>query len=262
MNTKNYTSFLCNLAILFTLSSCNALKVLTGAETKIAFDENGTPPNIPYDNSHTLGFYRMEESFGTTAVSLSTTDLTIDEGAGNITSSGVVGNGFNCSGFTGAASKLYNFAFGPSLNNGEDFSLAFWVDITSTASETIIDFSTSGGTQLKIVSDDSDSDTVYDDLKIMHGPEFFFVDNVGGWSHVALISKSGGSSIEVWLNGTHINTSNLTPKVIELMELYVCNDRGAGNQFSGSIDSLGIWDRALSVEEVKGLYNGNNDYDL
>ena len=50
MNRKNYTSFLCNLAILSALVGCNVLSMLTGAETKI----NGKMQDEHFEESYVI----------------------------------------------------------------------------------------------------------------------------------------------------------------------------------------------------------------
>ena len=79
-----------------------------------------------------------------------------------------------------------------------------------------------------------------------------------GWAHVVVVFN-GGSGV-LWLNGEFICESNFPVSSLPqeqpvLLGRSNCPTEENCNQFSGKLDDLGFWTRALTEEEILGLYN-------
>jgi hypothetical protein len=72
------------------------------------------------------------------------------------------------------------------------------------------------------------------------------------WYHVVIIGQ--GSSFSVYIDGELIWNGNLNP--INLDELIVGTRLIGYLGFKGKLDDIGIWNRALTPQEVAALYNG------
>lgn len=83
---------------------------------------------------------------------------------------------------------------------------------------------------------------------------------LNAWSHVCGVQQGAGKVSYVYVNGvpttgsTQSSPSNDTTSLISI-------GSGAGitsRTFAGTIDEVGIWNRALSANEVATLYNGGS----
>ena len=75
------------------------------------------------------------------------------------------------------------------------------------------------------------------------------VDN-GSWHHFAFVQKDNGG--QMYLNGSLENTDNSSGKVnlLSTIKTYVGADRRDNNRYySGKVDDLRIYSRALSASE-------------
>ena len=80
------------------------------------------------------------------------------------------------------------------------------------------------------------------------------VDN-GSWHHFAIVQKDNGG--QMYLNGSLENTDNSGGKVdlLSTIKTYVGADlRGNNRYYSGKVDDLRIYSRALSASEIQTLY--------
>ena len=59
-------------------------------------------------------------------------------------------------------------------------------------------------------------------------------------------------------NGTTTSSLNILDNVL-LVGTY--NALGSTDHFNGVIDSMGVWSRLLTQDEIAGLYYGNNNLD-
>ena len=85
------------------------------------------------------------------------------------------------------------------------------------------------------------------------------------WIHLIAISQ--GTQVDFFIDGIWVNSVefvepfNLTGSVFSIGARYVenCNGgepcSGPGNAWNGAIDDVGIWNRALTEEEILALYN-------
>jgi hypothetical protein len=84
--------------------------------------------------------------------------------------------------------------------------------------------------------------------------------NTGSWYHFTFIhdSTSGG---KIYINGLLVSSNNINGIICNgINPIYIGADIENGNlyrYFNGKIDDIGIWNRALTVDEVTQLYNQN-----
>ncbi len=89
------------------------------------------------------------------------------------------------------------------------------------------------------------------------------------WHHVAITYDSTSiDNIYVYLDGVKVNAqlkniggiSELNTLPTEMLIGKVVNQYNSNFYFNGKLDDIGIWNRALSEEEIKKLYVGDNNY--
>jgi hypothetical protein len=81
-----------------------------------------------------------------------------------------------------------------------------------------------------------------------------FIPVVGTWYH--LTYSYDGSNQKFFLNGELKNTNSRTGSLLSSAKLYL-GAYPSGNSFTGSIDDVRVYNRALSAEEIAFLYNSS-----
>jgi hypothetical protein len=85
--------------------------------------------------------------------------------------------------------------------------------------------------------------------------------STSNWYHLVMVhnSTTGGS---IYINGTLVSTYNTSGALCSSTNpLYFGCDNGLGvitRFFNGKLDDIGIWNRALSTQEITNMYNGVN----
>jgi hypothetical protein len=83
--------------------------------------------------------------------------------------------------------------------------------------------------------------------------------NTGSWYHFTFIhdSTAGG---KIYINGLLVSSNNINGIICNgINPIYIGSDIENGNLyrfFNGKIDDIGIWNRALTQEEITALYTG------
>jgi hypothetical protein len=78
--------------------------------------------------------------------------------------------------------------------------------------------------------------------------------NEDEWTHVALVKLS--DKLQLYKNGTFLGDLSVSGAVtVDQFAIGAALRTSAGMGFNGSIDEVGIWDRALSASEIQDLYN-------
>ena len=85
--------------------------------------------------------------------------------------------------------------------------------------------------------------------------------STSNWYHLVMVhnSTTGGS---IYINGTLVSTYNTSGALCSSTNpLYFGCDNGLGainRFFNGKLDDIGIWNRALTQQEITAMYNGVN----
>ena len=143
------------------------------------------------------------------------------------------------------------FSSDVSLNMSQIGSISLWIKSNDVSAwQTII-----GGTGLNIGVDPTNSQLFVNDFSSM--PQLFVngytPDN--SWVHLTVVADA--SDLKVYFNGS------LNASATNGLGNPTINVGGTGYEnFIGSVDAVGIWNRALSSAEVAELYNNGTGLEL
>lgn len=197
-----------------------------------------------------IHYYKFDSgSAGSTrfdsAGSVNLTDYTSTSG-----NTGVYGNSIDCSTATTPATSGILTAQGISegISSTGSYTVSFWIYMNTIAVGGIFAY---GPMEIAITATGAiqatlDGTTTFSTTSANIG--------TGGWNHVVLIFYES-SSMEYYLNGTFNQEYLITATGGSANALYVCYTPGTGGKLDGRLDSLGIFNRAISAEEVSDLYN-------
>ncbi len=160
--------------------------------------------------------------------------------------------------FNGSASATLDA--GSALPLVGDISISVWVfPFRNNGVTYLISKGISADIPYQIVTDSSASPKInflrYDDLS----PTIDLTSNsslqLNAWNHIAVTSNQNSDSL-IYINGIQdaANTGTHAPTDIG-SDLYFGSFNGASNFFEGKMDDIRIYNRVLSTQEVKKLYN-------
>ena len=86
---------------------------------------------------------------------------------------------------------------------------------------------------------------------------FAFTENE--WYHVSFVNSSG--SLTFYINGSLVGSASQNAAYANSF-FYIGNNASGIELFNGSLDAVGIWNRALSESEVTELYNNGTGLEL
>lgn len=255
--------------LLFSFTSCNVIQTMTGDETKINdqfFKNQSKRINTDLFNG-LYGFWRLDESASTNKVDSQNNIVLVDNTTGSLTSiAGIKGNAIDCSvASSGSQFLRASTAFNKSL--ADSYAFSFWANLPANVAggcsvyNNIVNFS--GG---YIMFEDTDCAGDNTDIQVdLGGGPINIVDVVdftgGGWHHFAINIIQGGQSVDVFVDGTFVNSQTSTSTAVVTSYIGLCSDPTGNNTLSGKLDSLGIWNRVLTQSEITDLYEGNNNLD-
>ncbi|MDI9339718.1 MAG: T9SS type A sorting domain-containing protein [Sediminibacterium sp.] len=79
--------------------------------------------------------------------------------------------------------------------------------------------------------------------------------NIGGqWNHWAFIKNTSTGDMRIVLNGVNWAFTSNKPYVISLVNMILGKDIEKNNNYKGKINELAIWNRELSVQEIRDYY--------
>jgi lysophospholipase L1-like esterase len=86
-----------------------------------------------------------------------------------------------------------------------------------------------------------------------NGQEFAFYNSFtpGTWYHIALVREN--DQLRLYRNGIHTSTTSISGS----NSLTISQIGFNGRSFRGTLDEIGIWDRALTTEEIALLHSGH-----
>ena len=216
-------------------------------------------------NTDLLVYWKLNETSGTNIEdSIDNYDLTTN--SSNWTA-GRIDNGleFNSTGY-----RAWNDTFLDA--NQTDLSFSFWfkvpIDFNNTAPVDMSLFDKSdqfnvnhirailesgaGALRINIIGENQGGGTNLDSN---------YTNLVAGtWYHVAIV-WDGGSNVSLYVNGQHNETADYTGKLNTTTLDYdfaIGGSFRSGNEFNGTIDEFGVWNRTLTASEISDLYNGGS----
>ncbi|MCO4753895.1 MAG: LamG domain-containing protein [Bacteriovoracaceae bacterium] len=259
VSTKSFTNLVCSLLALGLISACNAIQTLTGDETKVNFANYEHGPNLEHE---LLAFYRFEETAGFNSsdyfgVRNLTGPYDLSSGASVV---GQVGNGNDCGiPFNGQTLKM--LTFNHTVPSGGDSTFALWMRSDGSGTRNYLEFTDASATVTNFyLGQDSGGNLV-----LKYGTNNFTLSITPAtsvWTHVAIVSEAGGANFRIYKDGIEVQNLAGTSAAVDYTRLYLCNAPNQGGlSMLGLIDSVGIWARGLSDNEIYDLYNGYNHLD-
>jgi hypothetical protein len=164
----------------------------------------------------------------------------------------VAGKIGNCAEFNGT-NELTNSSFTPVFNAAQDFSISFWANPTSNVLGTTVG---GGGNGVFNIHNDSSGTLNFNNAQAgdVNVPNAF---TVGTWKHYVCI-KAGGRS-KVYINGSEVYNQNSNVSYTNTTTtISIGRYPGGTLPYQGYIDAVGIWQRALTLQEIQTLYNNGN----
>jgi len=195
-----------------------------------------------------VGYWNFDEGTGTTASDYSGSGNHATTAGGPNWAAGKFGNGFSFSGTSNSFSIPYSkvFDFGP-----DDFTVSLWFKTTSTAANSFL-FSkdvpalSNNGIFVMLNSGVEGRATgwVYNERVDSYKTGL----NDGQWHHVVLEHSAGNMAL--YIDGT-LEKSAYFPAASAGVTISAL---GMGGKFTGSLDDVRVYNRALSASEVQQLY--------
>jgi hypothetical protein len=83
--------------------------------------------------------------------------------------------------------------------------------------------------------------------------------SAGVWTHVAAVYNNDTNTIRFYKNGTFTESIPTTPSLITNNNNLTIGRGGDADSgyFNGKLDEIGIWNRALSSDDIYSLFNGS-----
>ena len=260
------------LMTVFLFSSCNALKLITGGETKV--DPNFSRKSCGESSSLYSGldfFWRFNEGQSLSKVDI-TNSLTLADtvGGGVPMMSGPRGNALNCTGQTSSGSGFLNASYTHAKSASDNYAFSFWAYLPTnvtggcSAYNTIMNFGTAND---YIMFENTDCAGDASDIQVRIGSTMFNVEDVadftgGAWKHFVINVITGGSSVEVYVDGNFANsTSGTGIATTGGSNFSLCSDFAGAQIHNGGLDSVGLWSRTLNQNEIYELAGNCNALD-
>ena len=210
-----------------------------------------------------ISYWKLDESSGNASDSVGLHTLTNS----NVTySTGKINNGavFNSSSDSLSTSTYTDFNF----ERTNAFTFSQWLNLTSLSGGSyIIDREDSGTLRGYVFFVQSNGKLRFQIGNNNDGTNCIYVDSTnveistGAFYHVVMTydGSSSASGVKLYVNDSAVATTtlfdNLNATTQNTQNFVVGNRVGGGNDFSGTLDELGVWTRAITAGEVTSLYN-------
>ena len=218
-------------------------------------------------DTNLVAYWKMDESSGDATDSVASHTLTntnVTYGTGKINN----GAAFNSTGDSLRTTTDTDFNF--AVNQA--FTISAWVNVASVGGNQFI-FShqignaTARGYALQLTAADFEM-KVWDDVG---GGKYFGtytnadVIAINTWYHLTAVysGNSAATGIDLYKNGVLMTSTDYTAGTVATITntggvtVGNTNSGATAYNFDGTIDEVGVWNRALSADEVSQLYNSN-----
>lgn len=193
-------------------------------------------------------YWKMDETSGTRYDSVGSLDLSSGTLPGYAT-----GKISNAADLQSANSEYFTFQTAGTdfIFGNADFSLAFWFNIDSVASDVYI-FT---GPDINLRLDSASGNLVY----TMSTGNVTSTATISAttWYHVALVYDSVNDLLKISVNGSAFDTSSQTDGYNGTGGFFYIGVKNS-TFYDYSIDEFGVWTKALSSAEVSALYNSGS----
>ena len=173
------------------------------------------------------------------------------------------GNANSAYSFDGTTSYLTRSSFGHTFSQAGSFSVSIWIKkATTTAGVAIMSGSTASLNFVWLFQCDT-SKGIFGTNKQQSA--WFWTNAttnyvINEWEHYVGVYTT--NTMTLYKNGVLQGSTNNTHTNVSQTNLPIWIGRGvSGNNFNGSIDDIGIWNRALTATEVAALYQSSLSVD-
>jgi hypothetical protein len=150
--------------------------------------------------------------------------------------------------------------FGAGMLSGDgEFSILIWINTSSGSFARILSQRNGGYNGQYIVELESDGEIEFYTYSSLTGKWIVRSSsalNDGNWHHLAFVQQDNGG--KMYLNGSLDQTDNSNGKVnlLSTNKTYLGKDgRNNSSFYTGKVDDLKIYNRALSASEIQTLFN-------
>ena len=228
-----------------------------GGDSYAIYEKGSTLTLLPYSDSGLVGYWTFEEGSGST-----TQDVSGNGNTGTLTNSptwttGKVGN--YALDFDGTSYVLIPYSGSLDLNT--NFSISLWMapsNLTTNQRYAGIYGGYDTLTYTLYFHEDNDNNLAFRAKQssvtknLIFSPSFF--SSVGEWTYLTLV-REASTGTYLYKNGV-LKTQNLT--VTGVIDAYVDSKaigKDYSNNYEGEVDSVRVYNRALSASEVQAIYN-------
>lgn len=217
------------LVIIFLMSSCNALKTITGGETNLDNDffQRGSEESL---FQGLVAFYRLEEANDYT-IDLNDQFNLIDSTGGIDGQTGRFEQGINC--FTGSSGSGFiensSFSFDP---NNSQFTVSFWVSMNGLASTQgrALSFNPDNNYYISVGNIAGDTNNMGVNLFTlgMSHSAIDVINTANSFYHFAYTFEDDGSNYtsDLFINGSFVSTdSNTSNAAFNYSDINLCSDQ-------------------------------------
>jgi hypothetical protein len=208
-----------------------------------------------------VAYYSFDDG---TAKNLSANGATLDGTVGpNVTpAAGILGQSFSFPGVQDVNQNAIVVPDQPLLDITGGITLSGWVHTTSLNRQVIVTKLASGNNNYLLEQLNRRGNFAINTHPYPGGVDDLFgitPINTGNWVHV--VGTYDGASQKLYVNGVlDRQRSNSGPLFTNNIPLVIGNWWSATRPFTGEIDEVGVWSRALSETEILELYNNGNGF--
>lgn len=199
-----------------------------------------------------ISYYKLENSNDSFGSNNMTNVSSVTFGTGKVS---------NCANnFNGVTARWLTYA--TPLTSSVEFSCASWINLATTSSHgTVFSMGTSGGWGIGVGG--TEFGTAGNKLFGLAGGvawKNFNVDIGIGWHHIVLTkdSTTWKGYIDAVVCPTTFGGTIIAPTGNSTIGANVVTFLPQYRLFDGKIDELGVWSKALTLQEITDLYNGGN----
>lgn len=210
----------------------------------------GTPPSTGFPVDGCIAYYRMDDLAATIVADvLETYDGT--QVSGTPEEEGIINTGYS---YTASTYDTLPNTLATFFN--DDCSFSCWVKLGSTSTfERLFIYYASDNTFVAIDWTGSGWEWIGNLSSASGWSMNGGSASTGTWYH--LVGVREGSTAKLYLDGTLLLSGSITGTggVTAGGDFYIGGFNGSQGLINGNLDEIGIWNRALTAEEVQALYN-------
>lgn len=221
--------------------------------SSLLWNSAGWEPSTLQNNL--LAFYKLNDD-GTGGLSLS------DSSGNNCTLTNSNSVSLSTGAIQGAAlfaGTGHSLSASISLNTAQPYTISMWVNVATLRNYFSLFAGSVAGT-LNIHGDSSGGLSWNNGASGDFSQSAFFTANQ--WIHCVFL-RGSANAMSIYKNGTLVKTATGSTNYSPITQVDIGNVRHMGGfEFSGRIDALGVWNRALTTAEIAKLYKSGTGFEF